>query len=233
MSHQAAAAVNHRAEINRRNAAHSTGPVTPEGKRRASLNALRHGLTGQTVVLPTDDLAAYQSSCAQFHAELKPKGLLETKLVQTVADTHWRLDRIRALENNLFALAVEEGPALSADPAISSALAQAQALDRHSETLTRLSLYEQRLNRTLAQAYAQLKDLQSVRSQAETRALEAAAKIRNLKKQLNEPWQPEQDGFEFSTAQLTAWIRRRKLFWQADDFAYHGELPPPDHAVGQ
>jgi len=107
------------AEANRRNAARSTGPVTPEGRRRASLNALRHGLTGQTVVLPTDDLVAYQRSCAQFHAELKPKGLLETKAVQTIADTYWRLDRIRALENNLFALAVEEQEPLSSDPLIS------------------------------------------------------------------------------------------------------------------
>src|SRR5205807_4504842 len=93
-----------RAAINRENAAHSTGPVTAQGKHRASLNALRHGLTGQTIVLPSDDLAAYQESCRQFHAELKPSGLLQTKAVQTIADTHWRLDRIRAMENNLFAL---------------------------------------------------------------------------------------------------------------------------------
>src|SRR5437588_11960325 len=84
-----------RAIINRENANHSTGPVTPEGKERASLNALRHGLTGQTVVLPSDDLAVYRESCRQFHAELKPSGLLETKAVQTIPDTHWRLDRIR------------------------------------------------------------------------------------------------------------------------------------------
>ena len=89
---------NTRAAVNRKNAARSTGPVTPEGKRRSSLNALRHGLTGQTVVLPEDDLAAYQKHCAQFHAELKPQGLLETKAVQTIADTYWRLDRIRAME---------------------------------------------------------------------------------------------------------------------------------------
>jgi hypothetical protein len=97
-----------RALINRKNAANSTGPRTAEGKRRSSLNALRHGLTGQTVVLPEDDLAAYQKHCAQFHAELKPQGLLETKAVQTIADTYWRLDRIRAMENNLFSLGFHE-----------------------------------------------------------------------------------------------------------------------------
>ena len=223
-------APNNQTEANRRNAAHSTGPVTPQGKRRASLNALRHGLTGQTVVLPSDDLAAYQSSCAQFHAELKPKGLIETKAVQTIADTHWRLDRIRAMENNLFALAVEEQPPLSSDPVISAALAQAKWLDQGADLLTRLSLYEQRLNRTLAQAYAQLKQLQRERAEAEARALEAAAKICNLKEALQQPWEPEQDGFEFSSRHLAAWMRRHSLDQQADEFHSRSRKPAPPSA---
>jgi hypothetical protein len=221
---------NRQTEANRRNAAHSTGPVTPQGKRRASLNALRHGLTGQTVVLPSDDLAAYQSSCAQFHAELKPKGLIETKAVQTIADTHWRLDRIRAMENNLFALAVEEQPPLCSDPVISATLAQAKWLDQGADLLTRLSLYEQRLNRTLAQAYAQLKQLQRERAEAEARALEAAAKICNLKEGLQQPWEPEQDGFEFSSRHLAAWMRRRSLDQQADEFHSRSRKPAPPSA---
>ena len=130
-----------RSTVNRQNAARSTGPVTPEGKRRASLNALRHGLTGQTVVLPEDDLAAYRNSCAQFHAELQPQGLLETEAVQTIADTHWRLHRIRAMENNLFALGVHEQPGeLSPDPTIHCALAQAKSLDGRGDLFVRLSL---------------------------------------------------------------------------------------------
>jgi hypothetical protein len=231
MSETAAAirhAINRQAEANRRNAALSTGPVTPEGKRRASLNALRHGLTGQTVVLPQEDLAAYQASCSQFHAELKPKGLLETKAVQAIADTDWRLDRIRAMENNLFALAVEEQPTLSSDVVISTALAQAKSLDQRADLLTRLSLYEQRLNRTLAQAHAQLKQLQRERAEAEARDLEAAAKICNLKEAIQQPWQPEQDGFEFSSRHLAVWMRRRSLLQEAEDFHYHGELPQPE-----
>jgi hypothetical protein len=213
------------AAANRRNAALSTGPVTPEGKRRASLNALRHGLTGQTVVLPQDDLAAYQKHCAEFHTELKPQGLLETKAVQTIADTYWRLDRIRAMENNLFALAIEEQDPLSSDPIISSALAQAKSLDTRADLLARLSLYEQRLNRTLAQAQAQLKQLQQERAQAETRSLESAAKIRNLKEALNEDWQPEENGFEFSSTQLDTWMRRRQLVEEANHFDFCGADP--------
>src|SRR5215472_15325491 len=124
-----------RAAINRQNASQSTGPITPEGKRRASLNALRHGLTGQTVVLPEEDLAAYQKHCAQFHSELNPKGLLETKAVQTIADTYWRLDRIRAMENNLFSLGFHEfsSQISTEDLRIYSALAQAKSLDTRGD----------------------------------------------------------------------------------------------------
>lgn len=207
-----AAESNLRSESNRHNASRSTGPKTPEGKRRASLNALRHGLTGQTVVLPADDLAAYRKSCAEFHAELKPHGLLETKAAQTIADTYWRLDRIRAMENNLFALAIEEQEPCSSDPLISSALAQAKSLDARSGLLTRLSLYEQRLNRTLVHAQAHLKQLQQERAQAEERALQAAAKIRNLKQALEQPWQPEEDGFVFSSADwISGWPAARSF----------------------
>jgi hypothetical protein len=221
----------HRSAANRHNAARSTGPVTPEGKRKASLNALRHGLTGQTVVLPEDDLAAYRNSCAQFHAELKPQGLFETKAVQTIADTYWRLDRIRAMENNLFALGMQEHPGDfgASDAAIHCALAQAKSLDNRGDLLARLSLYEQRLTRTLTLAKTELKQLQHERAQAREQALAAAAQIRNLKKALNQPWQPGpdfmQDGFEFSDADLTLWIHRRQLTEQARDFACDGRLP--------
>ena len=56
---------------NRDNATHSTGPRTPEGKARSSLNATRHGLTGQTVVLPNEDLQIYASFCKDF---FNPRG---------------------------------------------------------------------------------------------------------------------------------------------------------------
>ena len=86
-------------------------------------------------------------------------------------------------------------------------------------------MYEQRLNRTLVLAKAELKQLQQERAEAEKEALQAAAKILNLKQALNQPWQPEQDGFEFSLHDLTLWMDRRQLIEQADDFKFHGWLP--------
>jgi hypothetical protein len=216
-----------RAEINRQNAAHSRGPVTQEGKRRVSLNALRHGLTGQTVVLPSEDLAVYQKHCGQFHTDLKPQGLIESRCVQTIADTYWRLDRIRAMENNLFGLAVSEEMEVAGDPLIHSALAQAKSLEQHADLLTRLSLYEHRLNRTLEKAKAELKQLQHERAEAREKDLVKARNIANLKEALRQPWTPRDDGFEISLDDFTVWMHRKKLEHDAQAFDRDGSLPAP------
>jgi hypothetical protein len=210
-----------------------SAPSAPKANAASLSTRCGHGLTGQTVVLPEDDLAAYQKHCGQFHAELKPQGLLETKAVQTIADTYWRLDRIRAMENNLFSLGFHELSADIAtdDPSIHCALAQEKSLDGRGDLLARLSVYEQRLNRTLALAKAELKQLQQERAEAERKALLTAAKIRNLKQALNQPWQPEQDGFEFSNADLSLWMRRCELIDQANDFKFNGYLPDPQDQI--
>jgi hypothetical protein len=71
-----------RALVNKANAQHSTGPRTEAGKQRTKLNALRHGLTGQTVVLPTEDQSAYQRQSQSFLDEYQPKGATEIQLAQ-------------------------------------------------------------------------------------------------------------------------------------------------------
>src|ERR1035441_8452023 len=98
-----------RATINQANAQHSTDPRTESGKRRSSLNALRHGLTARTAVLPTEDAAAYEQHCRQFENEHQPATPTETQLVQELADTSWRLNRIPLLEAELLSLA-PDGP---------------------------------------------------------------------------------------------------------------------------
>jgi hypothetical protein len=94
-----------RAAANRANSQHSTGPRIEAGKQRSSLNALRHGLTASTAVLPSEDPAAYEQHCRQFQNEYQPANPTETQLVQELADTSWRLNRIPLLEADLFALA--------------------------------------------------------------------------------------------------------------------------------
>ena len=62
-------------EANRRNAARSTGPRTEAGKKKVSLNAVKHGLTATTlVVLPHEDEEAYRHRLEAWTAELNPRG---------------------------------------------------------------------------------------------------------------------------------------------------------------
>src|SRR5713101_336768 len=181
---------------NRANAQHSTGPKTEAGKQRSSLNALRHGLTGHTIVLPTEDMAAYQRFTKRFFDDLKPKGVIEEQLVQTIADTSWRLNRIPALENNLLSLGfAEHSDRINTEhPEAHAALAIAEALREQTRAFSALSLHGQRLSRQFERTLIQLRELQT-----ERRATEQTHKHQQLTND------PSKAGFVFSN----------KLKWSA------------------
>ena len=83
---------------NRANAQLSTGPTSSEGKAKVSHNALKTGLTGRTVLLPSDDVAAYQAHVERTFERFTPDADEEKRLTQSLADTLWRLERIPSLE---------------------------------------------------------------------------------------------------------------------------------------
>jgi hypothetical protein len=85
-------------EANRRNAARSTGPNTPEGKQRSRGNALKHGLTGHGVVLPVEDADEVEDRFATLQIEMAPNSLLARQLVRRVALLTVRLQRCEAHE---------------------------------------------------------------------------------------------------------------------------------------
>src|ERR1022692_2508060 len=99
-----------RAAINRANSQHSTGPRTEAGKQRSALNALTHGLTCRTAVLPSEDPAAYEQLRRQFLDEYRPATPTETQLVHELADTSWRLNRIPLLEADVLSRAQSPAP---------------------------------------------------------------------------------------------------------------------------
>ena len=63
-------------EANRRNAEKSTGPRTPDGKARASQNSLKHGLTAEQVVLPSEDTEVFDHHAESLRRHLDPQGPL-------------------------------------------------------------------------------------------------------------------------------------------------------------
>ena len=65
-------------EANRRNAQYSTGPKTEEGKSVSSMNALKHGLTAKTTLLPDEDFQVYSALSGGIREELDPVGWVES-----------------------------------------------------------------------------------------------------------------------------------------------------------
>jgi hypothetical protein len=94
-------------EANRRNALKSTGPKTLEGKRISRRNAVRHGLTAETVIDGLEDSEDYRGFEAAITSDYNAETAAERELVLRVASLLWRLRRIIAIETDLFQIQAE------------------------------------------------------------------------------------------------------------------------------
>jgi hypothetical protein len=160
-----------RLAANRANAQRSTGPRTKTGKAKSALNAVKTGLTGRTVLLPTDDVAAYQAHVKRFVKAFGPVGTLEAHVVQNPADLQWRLDRIPSLETGLLALARRRcAPDLFSDetnPRVRAILLEAHLYETAAKSLENLHRQENRLRRQYAQDVKELERLRAERAAQE------------------------------------------------------------------
>jgi hypothetical protein len=89
-------------EANRRNALLSRGPVTEEGKKRSRQNAVRHGLTAETVIEALEDAGDYAAFEMAVTADYDARSAVERELVLRLASLLWRLRRATAIESGLF-----------------------------------------------------------------------------------------------------------------------------------
>jgi hypothetical protein len=91
-------------EANRRNALKSTGPRTENGKLNSRQNAVRHGLTAETVIVGIEDVADYKSFEEMVILDYDAQSAVERELVLRLASLLWRLRRATAIETGLFEL---------------------------------------------------------------------------------------------------------------------------------
>jgi hypothetical protein len=89
-------------EANRRNARKSTGPTTEEGKQRSRCNAVRHGLTAETVIGALEDAEDYKAFEGAVIADYDAQCAVERELVLRLASLLWRLRRATTMETGLF-----------------------------------------------------------------------------------------------------------------------------------
>jgi hypothetical protein len=103
---------------NRRNASKSTGPTTRQGKQRSRRNALRHGLTAETVIAALEDAQDYKAFEEAIAADFDAQSAVERELVLRLAGLLWRLRRATRIEAGLFDIQATHFNNLNANHAV-------------------------------------------------------------------------------------------------------------------
>jgi hypothetical protein len=163
---------------NRRNAQFSTGPRTPEGKERSSLNGFKHPELGLTALMVDEDREAQFEFVGEYLADLAPQGFHELQLARTIAMDSWHLNRIKAVEENIFAwgFAVEHSDCCSSEiPQVENAMIHAVSYMQYADRIDKISLYESRLSRTIARNIELLRKHQAERRNQTTQPEAAPA----------------------------------------------------------
>jgi hypothetical protein len=184
--------------INALNSQKSTGPTSNAGRQRASMNAFKHGLTGNRMILQAHEHEAYQRLAAELNKDLTPKTELEHQLVQKLIDCHTRLNRIAALDGNIlnFGLTQNETDAdhlgdQDADDqygrdqngsdqsdATETIAAQCRSWIENADSFEKLGRYESRISRQMLQYTKELERLQTDRAERERDAAWKATCLR-------------------------------------------------------
>ena len=203
---------------NQANAQKSTGPRTEAGKKRSALNATRHGLSGQVVVLPQEDLAAYKAFSQGIVDSFAPKDPREAQLAQLYAGFQWRLNRAAAVEDTLFTVGIMEEVAENLNlehPETHNATSNAKTFREESQVFDRLSIYTQRLVNGAAKVLKELKELQAERKQREADEMDEATLLYRFHKMQKAVFEPQKNGFALTVGQIRDNLRRDHLYAQA------------------
>lgn len=89
-------------ESNRRNAQHSSGPATPQGKDAIRLNALKYGLRARDTILPGEDVEEYKRLWDDLEAHWQPQNCTERLHLETIATSQWLLARVAKIETRIY-----------------------------------------------------------------------------------------------------------------------------------
>jgi hypothetical protein len=167
-------------DANRLNSQQSTGPQTDAGKAKSSLNAVKHGLTGATILFANpEDARRYASHAAEYQYLYQPLGPEERALVQSIIDTRWRLATAPVLEFAVIArgakVIIDTNPAFWNQPENQTDLFL-EVRRQNEKELRSLQLQEHRLARRCERETAQLQRLQLGRKANEEHKLAEAAK---------------------------------------------------------
>lgn len=81
-------------KANQINSQKSSGPKTPQGKEKSSINAYKHGVLSHRLFLDDESPEEYQQLLDGLQESLKPIGSLELMQVEKIAVCYWRQQRL-------------------------------------------------------------------------------------------------------------------------------------------
>ncbi|MDQ2774341.1 MAG: hypothetical protein M3Y57_05345 [Acidobacteriota bacterium] len=205
-----------RLAANRANAQLSTGPQSSEGRANSSRNDLKTALTGRTVLLPEDDAERYEQHLIAYDKAYGPIGECECELVQSLADATWRIDRIPGLEEAIYVKGCNQfaDQVTDLDRRARLTMLRMHTYLAYERQFRNLQIQEMRLHRLREKLIKEVKELQREREQKEKDELAQAAKLYIAAKTDRKPFDPADHGFEFSTADVEAYlhgVRANKL----------------------
>jgi hypothetical protein len=146
-------------EANRRNAQHSTGAATPEGKAAVRLNALKYGIHAQSLIIPGEDPAEFEALAAELRNTWQPHDIVERQHVDQLTTDSWRLNRLLNAEARIWDTGID-------------------ALERKAPILDRVNRMIDRLQRSIRQITRDLDRLQALRGKAAAKAEKVARAAR-------------------------------------------------------
>jgi hypothetical protein len=177
------------ASTNQANAQHSTGPRTEKGKSISSRNAITHGLTAFTVLVPGEDPIVYECYSAGMRAAFEPLNAPEIALVQELTDVQWRLRRASRHEATILS---------------------AETLDMKS--LNNLGLYTSRLKRQYSATLKEIRQMHRVNLEARNKQFEEAEIVCQADRILQRASTFDNYGFDFTKEELEDWrLRKNEL----------------------
>jgi hypothetical protein len=194
---------------NQRNAQKSTGAKTIEGKAKVARNAITHNLTGNKVMIPSEDVDRYETLIADYHAQFEPVGPEETYLLQSIIDIRWRLASIPAYEEALLDLGriemIRLEPEMANNP---RPVIDLQVRLYFEKKFRNLQLHEGRLARRREREMKELCEKQAARKAADQSAIasaEAEAKARE-EERTQTASAPTPNGFVFTPEKIDQFL---------------------------
>jgi hypothetical protein len=156
-----------KAESARINGAKSRGAVTPEGRAKSSMNAVRHGMTAKTLILCNENQDQFLEIMNAYIEYWQPSNQVEVDLIMEMVGARWRLRRTWRYETALLDLEMDDqAPEFEKrfhtyDEEMRGGLAFASLVDK-SKGLSTALRFDIHLSRTFRKAIDELRLMRKV-----------------------------------------------------------------------